>query len=128
MRSLKEEAYGWLSERGSKYESTGNKGRPVLQLSQGLRVITQSDAKKKLGFDEAFLWKNDEQPNSTYVEDRLQRRVYKLGLPRRLHRVVGCGNNEYSRLLTADLELQKVFLTYSFNVQTEINAGRIYVV
>ena len=38
------------------------------------------------------------------------------------------GDNGYARLPTADLELQKVFLTFSFDVQTEIDAGRIYIV
>ena len=42
-----------------------------------------------------YLWKNEEKPNTTFVEDQLQERYHDLGLPRRLHRCVGMGNNDY---------------------------------
>ena len=38
------------------------------------------------GFRSVFLYKNEEKPNTTFVEDLLQERYHDLGLPRRLHR------------------------------------------
>ena len=54
-----------------------------------------SMAKEQLGFRSVFVWKNDEKPNTTFVEDRLQGRYHELGLPRRLHRQVGMGDNGF---------------------------------
>ena len=93
-RSLIEEAYGWLTERGSLFHASG-KGRPVLRWKHGYTLITADDAQTMLGFNSVFLWKNDEKPNTTFVEDRLQGRYHELGLPRRLHRQVGMGDNGF---------------------------------
>ena len=69
-RSLIEEAYGWLTERGSLLHASG-KCRPVLRWKHGYKLITADDAQTMLGFNSVFLWKNDEKPNTTFVEDRL---------------------------------------------------------
>jgi hypothetical protein len=80
-----------------------------------------------LGFDSVFLWKNEEKPNTTFVEDRLQGRYHILGLPRRLHRQVGMGNNGfYDQPGVA--ELHKVYLTYSFDVKAAIDDDVVVVV
>ena len=48
------------------------KGRPVLRWKDGHTLITTGEAKTILGFDSVFLWKNEEKPNTTFVEDCLQ--------------------------------------------------------
>ena len=96
---------------------------------QQTKPITMDQAKTMLGFDSVFLWKNEEKPNTTFVEDLLQERVHDLGLPRRLHRQIGMGNNGfYDEPVDEEDELHKVFLTYSFDVQAAIDAGEVVVV
>ena len=70
--------------------------------------------------------KNEEKPNTTFVEDQLQERYHHLGLPRRLHRRIGMGDNGYDD--DDEDELHKVFLAYSFDVQDAIDAGEVVVV
>ena len=130
MRSLGEEALRWLTERGSLFSA---KNRPVLAWApkedeDEPQAITQGEAKTMLGFSSVYLWKNEEKPNTTFVEDQLQERYHDLGLPRRLHRCVGMGNNGYDEPEDEEGELHKVFLAYSFHVQAEIDAGLVVVV
>ena len=73
-----------------------------------------------LGFDWVFLWKNDEKPNTTFVEDHLQGRYHELGLPRRLHHQVGMGDNSFYKQPEV-FKLHKVYLTYSFDVKAAID-------
>ena len=80
-----------------------------------------------LGFDSVFLWKNDEKPNTTFVEDRLQGRYHELGLPRRLHRQVGMGDSGFYNE-PEEVELHKVYLTYSFDVKAAIDDDVVVVV
>ena len=130
MRSLGEEALRWLTVRGGLF--SGN-NRPVLAWApeedeDEPQAITQGEAKTMLGFSSVYLWKNEEKPNTTFVEDQLQERYHDLGLPRRLHRCVGMGNNGYDEPEDEEGELHKVFLAYSFHVQAEIDAGLVVVV
>jgi hypothetical protein len=126
MRSLIEEAYGWLTERGSLFHASG-KGRPVLRWKNGYKLITAIEAQTMLGFNSVFLWKNDEKPNTTFVEDRLQGRYHERGLPRRLHRQVGMGDNGFYDQ-PGEVELYKVYLTYSFDVKAAIDDDVVVVV
>jgi hypothetical protein len=80
-----------------------------------------------LGFNSVFLWKNDEKPNTTFVEDRLQGRYHDLGLPRRLHRRVGMGDNGFGDT-PEEFKLHKVFLTYLFDVKAAIDNDVVVVV
>eukprot|EP01052_Picozoa_sp_SAG31_P028599 SAG31_NODE_2775_length_5105_cov_4.744706_1_plen_81_part_00 len=73
----------------------------------------------------AFVWKNEEKPNTTYVEDFLQARYHDLGLPRRLHRRVGMGNNGYK---DDGPEVHKVFVAYSFDVMAAIENKTVCVI
>ena len=92
-------------------------------------LITMNQAKTMLGFHSVFLWKNEEKPNTNFIEDLLQERYHDLGLPRRLHRQIGMGNNGFvAPPEDEEDELHKVFLAYSFDVQTEIDAGEVVVV
>ena len=130
MRSLGEEALRWITPRGGLF--SGN-NRPVLAWApeedeDEPQAITQGKAKTMLGFSSVYLWKNEEKPNTTFVEDQLQERYHDLGLPRRLHRCVGMGNNGYDEPEDEEGELHKVFLAYSFHVQAEIDAGLVAVV
>ena len=130
MRSLGEEALRWLTPRGGLF--SGN-NRPVLAWApeedeDEPQAITQGEAKTMLGFSSVYLWKNEEKPNTTFVEDQLQERYHDLGLPRRLHRCVGMGNNGYDEPEDEEGELHKVFLAYSFHVQAEIDTGLVVVV
>ena len=95
-------------------------------VEQQTKPITENQAKTMLGFDSVFLWKNEEKPNTTFVEDQLQERYHHLGLPRRLHRRIGMGDNGYDD--DDEDELHKVFLAYSFDVQDAIDAGEVVVV
>jgi hypothetical protein len=133
MRTLDIEALRWLTKRGSQFHASG-KNRPVLAWApedeDGQPVlIKESEAKAQLGFRSVFLYKNEEKPNTTFVEDLLQEHYHDLGLPRRLHRRIGMGDNGFG----ADdeegaTELHKVFLAYSFDVQDAIDAGEVVVV
>ena len=130
MRSLGEEALRWLTKRGSLFSA---KNRPVLAWApeedeDEPQAITQDEAKTMLGFSSVYLWKNEEKPNTTFVEDQLQERYHDLGLPRRLHRCVGMGNNGYDEPEDEEGELHKVFLAYSFHVQAAISSGLVAVV
>ena len=135
MRTLDIEALRWLSERGSQFTESG-KNRPVLQWAPEDEddqpvPIKESEAKLQLGFDSVFLYKNEEKPNTTFVEDLLQERYHDLGLPRRLHRCVGMGDNGFGETHQDEAgatELHKVFLAYSFDVQGAIDAGKVVVV
>ena len=131
MRTLGEESLRWLSERGSSFTASGV-NRPVLAwapMDEGGQpvVIKESEAKAQLGFRSVFIWKNEEKLNTTFVEDALQERYHKLGLPRRLHRRVGAGSNGIEDEAGAT-ELHKVFLAYSFDVQDAIDEGSVVVV
>lgn len=139
-RTLEIEALRWLSERGSQFTASG-KNRPVLawapededgQPAYGQPVvIKESEAKAQLGFRSVFLYKNEEKANTTFVEDLLQERYHDLGLPRRLHRRVGMGDNGFGETHQDEAgatELHKVFLAYSFDVQDAIDAGEVVVV
>ena len=67
--------------------------------------------------------------NTTGVEDLLQERYHELGLPRRLHRQIGMGDNGWGQDDEPGVdELHGVFLTYSFGVQEAIEAGEVTVV
>ncbi len=129
-RTLKEEALRWLSKRGSFFKE-GGKDRHVLLFAKmdedgQHAVIKESEAKEQLGFRSVFLYKNLEKPNTTFIEDRLQERYHELGLPRRLHRRVGMGSNGFFDVhQDEEVELHKVFLTYSFDVRSAINAGKV---
>ena len=125
-RSLIEEAYGWLTERGGLLHASG-KCRPVLRWKHGYKLITADDAQTMLGFNSVFLWKNDEKPNTTFVEDRLQGRYHELGLPSRLHRQVGMGDNGFYTE-PEEVKLHKVYLTYSFDVKAAIDDDVVVVV
>ena len=57
----------------------------------------------------------------------LPRLYHDLGLPRRLHRRVGMGDNGFQDEAGAT-ELHKVFLAYSFDVQDAIETGEVVVV
>ena len=137
MRSLEEEGLRFLTERGSQFHQSG-KNRPVLAWAPTVEggkptLITQGQAKARLGFNSVFLWKNEEKPNTTYIEDLLQQRVHSLGLPRRLHRRCGMGDNGFGDLEEhedeeAAVELHKVYLTYSFDVHDAIEKGNVVVV
>ena len=82
-----------------------------------------------LGFSSVYLWKNEEKPKTTCIEDLLQERYHDLGLPRRLHRRIGMDNNGFDdEPADEEDELHKVFLAYSFDVQAEIDAGEVVVV
>lgn len=78
------------------------------------------------------------QVNTTGVEDMLQENCHRLGLPRRLHRVVGAGSNGFERHHGDDGEsdfdedghpkaIRKVFMTYSFDVVRMIDEGDVVV-
>jgi len=131
MRTLENEGLRWLSERGSQFHASG-RNRPVLAWAPDDGqpvVIKESEAKAQLGFGSVFLYKNEEKTNTTFVEDLLQERYHDLGLPRRLHRRVGMGDNGFGVQDEAGAtELHKVFLTYSFDVQDAIDAGEVVVV
>ena len=135
MRTLEIEGLRWLSERGSQFTASG-KNRPVLAWAPEDEdgqpvVIKESEAKAQLGFRSVFLYKNEEKPNTTFVEDLLQERYHDLGLPRRLHRRVGMGDNGFGKTHQDEAgatELHKVFLAYSFDVQDAIDAGEVVVV
>ena len=135
MRTLEIEGLRWLSERGSQFTASG-KNRPVLAWAPEDEdgqpvVIKESEAKAQLGFRSVFLYKNEEKPNTTFVEDLLQERYHDLGLPRRLHRRVGMGDNGFGETHQDEAgatELHKVFLAYSFDVQDAIDAGEVVVV
>jgi hypothetical protein len=109
-RTLDEEAYAWFTERGGKLYAAG-KCRPVLRWKGGHKLITPLEAKTIFGFKSVFLWKNEEKPNTTFVEDCLQGRYHELGLPRRLHRQVGMGDNGFGDQ-PGVFELHKVFLSH----------------
>lgn len=133
LRTLELEALRWLTARGSQLHVSG-RNRPVLAFAPEETggepvLIKMSEAKEQLGFDAVFLWKNEEKPNTTFVEDRLQQRYHHLGLPRRLHRRVGMGDNGFgAEDEEGATELHKVFLAYSFDVQGAIDTGKVVVV
>ena len=123
MRTLEFEALRWLTERGSRLTRCG-RNRPVLRWATG-DLIRESEAKEQLGFRSVFVWKNDEKPNTTFVEDQLQQRYHDLGLPRRLHRQIAMGSNGFDEREEVAFELHKVFIAYSFDVQSAIDAGEV---
>jgi hypothetical protein len=127
-RALNEEAYAWLTERGSTMYPDG-KSRPAFRWKGGHKLITPLEAKTIFGFKSIFLWKNEAMPNTTFVEDCLQARYqyHELGIPRRLHRQVGMGNNGFGDQPEV-VELHKVCLTYSFDVQAAIDDDVVVVV
>lgn len=127
-RSLKEEAYAFLSLRGSTpviaWAEVNKHGQP--------KTITMTQAKSQLDFGAAWLWKNEEQGNTTNVEDLLQQRYWDYDRPRRLYKACGAGANGYpddhqQHFGNADtcLELHKVYITYSFGVIAAIDDGTV---
>jgi hypothetical protein len=139
MQPLADEAFRWLTQRGSQFHASG-KNRPVLrwrrQRAAGIgkrrkasTIITATEANEELGFGAIMLYRNEEKPNTCGVEDLLQERYHELGLPRRLHRQIGMGDNGWGRDDEPGVdELHGVFLTYSFDVQEAIEAGEVDVI
>ena len=129
-RSLGEEALRWLSERGADTATT-SQNRPVLRWKIDGAVIKESEAKDVLKFNSVWIYQTDKGANASYVEDRLQMRYDGLGLPRRLHRQCGMGDNGFTESLKNKddgPELHKVFVTYSFDVKAAIASGLVEVV
>jgi hypothetical protein len=133
-RDLKDEALCWLSLRHS------NDYEPVLRWAcprqtyrwkknKGHRThIFMTEAERELGFRSVFLWKNPRRWNTTFVEEKLQARYDILGLPRRLHRVVGAGRPLRPQDAPNEHELHKVYLAYSFDVPDAIKKRKVVVI
>ena len=130
-RLLHEEDLRFLTERGSSF-LVGGRNRPVLGWNNGgnPKLITMQECRDELGFESVILWQNEKMVNTTHVEDLLQQKVHRLGLPRRLHRRIASGPNGFEHVVREEeeFELHKVFLTYSFDVIEAVASDRVLVV
>ena len=103
-RSIEQECVGFLSERGSLLH-TGGRTIPVIQFSEdyaaehcgGRTIIKASDARDIFHFDVVPIYENEVEVNCSWMEAGLQRQIHHLGLPTRLHRVIGAGANGYGK-------------------------------
>ena len=120
MRTLEEEAFRWLTERGRNEQhlgyTTGARNRPVLmKMVNGIEeIITMKEAKTILNFKSVMVYQSQVKINGCRIEDEIQTQIHHLGLPYRLHRHVAKGNTQQSdaQLLDPDY-LHQVFITYS---------------
>ena len=99
-RSLKEEAWRWLTERGKNEMHTGkphsgNANRPVLVWKESGKNVTQAEA-IEVGFTAEFVYTSQLRKNVNSVEDKLQSLIDKDGirLGLKLHRAVAKGSQK----------------------------------
>ena len=117
-RSLKEEAWRWLTARGANEMHTGRPhsgqgNRPVLVWKESGETVTQAEA-IEIGFTAEFVYHSQLRKNVNSVEDNLQALIDadKIPLGIKLHRAVAKGSQkeDWEGECPANY-LAKVFLT-----------------
>ena len=117
-RSLKEEAWRWLTERGANEMHTGRPhsgqgNRPVLVWKESGETVTQAEA-IEIGFTAEFVYHSQLRKNVNSVEDKLQGLIDADQIPLgiKLHRAVAKGSQkeDWEGECPANY-LAKVFLT-----------------
>jgi len=89
--------------------------------------FTDDEAKKELGMKYLVVYESNVRLNAFAVEDALQTALQRIPLGRRLWRWVAMGQKEPATLPN-EVNLYKVFITYSFEVQAAIEAKKGIVV
>jgi len=89
--------------------------------------FTDDEAKKGLGMKYVVVYESNVKINAFAVEDALQTALQRFPLGRRLWRWVAMGQKEPATLPN-EVNLYKVFITYSFEVQAAIEAKKGIVV
>ena len=89
--------------------------------------FTEVEAKKELGMEFVVVYDSDVKLNAFAVEEALQRALQHIPLGRRLWRHAAMGQKKQATLPN-DVNVYKVFITYSFEVQAVINANKCIVV
>ena len=130
-QEIEKEAYAFLGRRGAnkkrKRDGTFPLNRPVLlrgdlTLPEERCHFTAKEAREELGMKCEMVYVSELCINSYNVEDALQRELNGLPLGQKLWREIAKGQKEAHRE-PADDVAYKVFVTYSFDIQTAITKG-----
>ena len=129
------EAFKFMGTHGAHIpllkDGTQQRNRHVLargaaNTTSEAKHFTDKEAKKELGLKYLVVYQSNIKINAFAVEDGLQTMLQHITLGRRLWRWVAMGQKE-AATLPNEVNLYKVFITYSFDVQAAMEANKCIV-
>jgi len=131
------EAFKFLSTRGASLPRLKNgtqpRNRHVLArgaantTTSGATHFTDKEAQTELGLKYVVVCRSNIKCNAFAVEEALQRALLHITMGRRLWRWVAMGQKE-AHTLPNDVNVYKVFFTFSFDVQAAMKANKCIVI